>query len=346
MFSCNVAATGRISLIMLKRITHFLLLSCAFLLCVSCASSSGSQAKAGRDRCPFATENPIHYVEVGEGPPLILIPGLFGIHSSFNRMIPLLMDHNRLIAIDNFGTGQSARPEGDFDYAVAEQAEMVVALMDDLGITRCDIVGVSYGGMIALYIAARYPERVASIVSIEGAVIMPKNTPYRRLIQGLKYPIIGDAIIAFVRSGLFDKTMAKDIMGPSWADLANEEQQEITGIIAKNADVASRRTWLSLARALNDAEDFSEEAKSIKAPVLYLSGDQSEFREMTDRNIAFFKNHLPNVEMISFTDGVHDLELQKPREVAELITVFIKQNASCPLMTADESDTEKGRLGR
>ncbi|WP_020676799.1 alpha/beta fold hydrolase [Geopsychrobacter electrodiphilus] len=323
---------------MIKRIARFLLLSCIVLLGVSCAHKPETQVKAGTHSFPHVTKSQIHYVEVGQGPPVILIPGLFGIHSGFNRVIPLLKDHNRLIAIDNFGTGQSGRPESDFDYSVAEQAEKVVALMDDLGITRCDIVGVSYGGMIALNIAARYPGRVISIVSIEGAVIMPKNTPYHRLIQGLKYPIFGDIIIGFVRSGLFDETMAKDIMGPSWADLTSEEQQEITGIIAKNAAVASRRTWLSLARALNDAEDFSEEAKSITAPVLYLSGDHSEFRAMTDMNIAFFKHYLPNVEVVSFPDGVHDLELQKPKEVAVLIQNFLGRKTSVPLTTVAEPE--------
>jgi pimeloyl-ACP methyl ester carboxylesterase len=319
---------------MIKRIARSLLLSFAFLLCVSCAHNSGLKTQYGTDKFTLATENSIHYVEVGQGPPVILIPGLFGIHSGFNRVIPLLKDHYRLLAIDNFGTGQSGRPDSGFDYLVAEQADMVVAMMDELKITRCDIVGVSYGGMIALNIAARFPERVVSIVCIEGAVIMPKNTPYRRLIQGLKYPILGDAIIGFIRSGLFDETMAKDIMGPSWVDLEVEEQEEITGIVAKNADAASRRTWLSLARALNNAENFTEEAKSIRAPVLYLSGDQSEFREMTDMNIAFFKRHLPNVERVSFADGVHDLELQKPKETAALILNFIGQNASSSLVTA------------
>lgn len=331
-------------IVMIKRISRSLLLPFAFLLCASCAHNSGSQAKYSPDKFTRATENPIHYVEVGQGPPVILIPGLFGIHSVFNRVVPLLKDHHRLLAIDNFGTGQSGRDESGFDYLVAEQADMVVAMMDELKITRCDIVGVSYGGMIALNIAARYPERVVSIVSIEGAVIMPKNTPYRRLIQGLKYPILGDAIIGFIRSGLFDETMAKDIMGASWAELESEEQEEITGIIAKNAAAASRRTWLSLARALNDVEDFTEEAKSITAPVLYLSGDQSEFREMTAMNIAFFKKHLPNVVMVSFADGVHDLELQKPREIVALILDFIRQNASSSLVAALEPEIESRGL--
>ncbi|MBE0597417.1 MAG: alpha/beta hydrolase [Desulfuromonadales bacterium] len=323
---------------MMKRISRSLLLSFALLLCVSCAHNSGSQTKYGTDKLSLAADNSIHYVEVGQGPPVILIPGLFGTHSIFNRVIPLLKDQYRLLAIDNFGTGESGRPEGGFDYLVAEQADKVVALMDKLEIASCDIVGVSYGGMIALNIAARYPERVVSIVAIEGAVIMPKNTPYRRLIQGLKYPILGDAIIGFIRSGFFDKTMAEDIMGPSWDDLSRAEQEEITEIVAKNAAAASRRTWLSLARALNDVEDFTEEAKSISAPVLYLSGDQSEFREMTDMNIIFFKKHLPNVEMVSFADGVHDLQLQKPKETAALILDFIGPSDASPLVTAAEPE--------
>jgi pimeloyl-ACP methyl ester carboxylesterase len=327
------------NIVIIKRISRSLFLSLAVLLCVSCAHHSGSQAKYGTDKFTFAAANSIHYVEVGQGPPVILIPGLFGTHTIFNRVIPLLKDHYRLLAIDNFGTGQSGRPEGDFDYSVAEQADRVVAMMDELEIVSCDLVGVSYGGMIALNIAARYPERVVSIVAIEGAVIMPKNTPYRRLIQGLKYPIFGDAIIGVVRSGLFDETMAEDIMGPSWDELSSEEQEEITGIVAKNADAASRRTWLSLARALNDVEDFTEEAKSITAPVLYLSGDQSEFREMTDMNIAFFKNHLPHIETVSFADGVHDLELQKPKETATLILDFIGSSDSGPLVTASEPES-------
>ena len=121
--------------------------------------------------------------------------------------------------------------------------------------------------------------------------------------------------------------MAKDIMGPSWTDLNAEEQTEITAIVSQNADAASRRTWLSLARALNDAEDFAEEAKRITTPVLYLSGDQSEFREMTDRNVVFFKKNLPDIQLVSFADGVHDLQLQKPKETAALIHAFIEQNA-------------------
>ncbi len=310
---------------MTKFFVHFILLSSVCLFCVSCANPTFPSAK-------FGNEQAIHMVETGHGPPVILIPGLFGTHNGWDRMIPFLADRYQLLAIDNFGTGDSARPVDSFGYSVAEQADKIVAMMDELDIMSCDLIGVSYGGMIALNIAARYPDRVDTVVCIEGGVIMPKDSPYRRLEQGLKYSILGDVIIGFIRSGLFDESMAKGIMGHSWEDLSSEDMAEVTGIISKNAKAASRLSWLGLAHALNFAEDFTEQAKAITAPVLYLSGAKSSFRDMTGRNIAFFKDYLPHVQMISFEDGIHDLELQKPKETAAMIIDFFEQNASRPLL--------------
>jgi pimeloyl-ACP methyl ester carboxylesterase len=160
--------------------------------------------------------------------------------------------------------------------------------------------------------------------------------------RGLDYPIIGDTIIGLIQSGLFDESMTKDIMGSSWADMKADEQSALIDIISYNIKTASRLTWLGLARALNNAPDFTEEAKAIRAPVLYLSGEKSSFREMTEMNIAFFKNNLPNVRLVSFEDGVHDLELQKPQETAALIKEFVKQNAFQGATTISTSlDTEK-----
>jgi hypothetical protein len=59
---------------------------------------------------------------------------------------------------------------------------------------------------------------------------------------------------------------------------------------------------------------------------------------MTDMNIAFFKNHLPHIEMVSFADGVHDLVLQKPQETAALILDFTGSSDSGPLVTASEPE--------
>lgn len=291
-------------------------------LCLSCTHKIPSPTRFGTDKYTGEKNNAIHYVEIGDGPPVIMIPGLFGTYRGWNRIIPFLATKYRLLAIDNFGTAESGRSAEDFTYSVAEQADVIVAMMDELKLHTCNLVGVSYGGMIALNLAARYPERVGSVTAIEGAVIMPKNQHYRMLELGLGTPAIGSAIMSFLKTGLFDETITKDIMGSAWATMGLEERAEITGIISDNVKSASRDSWLRLARALNTAEDFSEIAKHITAPVLYLAGGQSSFREMTSNNITFFRQHLPKVQIFIFADGIHDLQLQKPKETAEMIDTF------------------------
>lgn len=302
------------------------------LLCTSCAQvvkdsealrTPKAPAEFGIDKFTTAQKYNAHYVEVGDGPPAILIPGLFGTYRGFSLMLPLLAPHFKLIALDNFGTGDSDTPTADFGYTVPEQADMIVNLMDELKIAKCSLIGVSYGGMIALNIAARYPDRINAVVCIEGAVIMPKPSPYLRMEQGLDMPIIGDAIIGLIHSGLLTEIIARDVMGYAWPTMDDADKAGIKAIISHYTDAATRKTWLSLSRALRTSKDFTEEAKVIKAPVLYLSGDKSSFREMTAANIDYFKTYLPNVSLVSFEDGIHDLELQKPRETASMILDFL-----------------------
>ena len=323
-------------------------LAVLIIICTSCAqvATTGSSLRApkapaqyGVDKFTTAQKHNAHYVEAGEGPRAILIPGLFGTYRGFSRMIPLLAPHFNLIALDNFGTGDSDKPGEEFSYTVAEQADMIIQLMDELQIPHCTLIGVSYGGMIALNIAARYPERVEAVVCIEGAVIMPKPSPYYFMEHGLDIPIIGDAIIGFIRSGLFNEMVAKDVMGYAWPTLHDKDKAEVKEIISHFLQAATRPTWLSLTRALRISEDFTEEAKGIKAPVLYLAGDKSSFREMTETNIAYFRNNLPNVSVVSFEDGIHDLELQKPRETVSIILEFLAPEQS-PVLAATTVTTD------
>lgn len=282
-----------------------------------------SPASFGTDRFAMVDQARAHYVEAGAGPPAILIPGLFGTYRGFTRMLPLLAPHFHLYALDNFGTGNSDRPSDAFTYTVDEQADLIIKLMDELKIERSTFIGVSYGGMISLNLAARYPERVQAVVCIEGAVIMPKPSPYQFMEEGLDTPILGEAIIGLIRSGLLDRTITEDVMGYSWPHLDEEDRAKVTEIVSHYTDAATRPTWLGLARALRLTRDFTEEAKQIRAPVLYLYGEKTSFARMINTNIIYFQEHLPHVELVSFSDGIHDLELQKPVETTAAILEFL-----------------------
>lgn len=108
--------------------------------------------------------NRIHYVEAGDGPPILFVHGLGA--SQFHFSVPLfdrLKGDFRLIALDRPGSGYSTRP-GDGPATPCEQAAFIVRFLDALGIDRPLVVGHSLGGAIALALALDHPARVAGLV--------------------------------------------------------------------------------------------------------------------------------------------------------------------------------------
>jgi pimeloyl-ACP methyl ester carboxylesterase len=78
---------------------------------------------------------------------------------------------------------------------------------------------------------------------------------------------------------------------------------------------------VSIAR--KTSRDFQEEAKSIRAPLLYLYGEESAFTDiLLQPNIKFLQTYLPQAQTVGLEGGVHDLAVQMPGEVAGLILEF------------------------
>jgi pimeloyl-ACP methyl ester carboxylesterase len=204
-------------------------------------------------------------------------------------------------------------------------------MMEALHIPQMDILGVSYGGAIALNLATRYPEKVGKIVSIEGNGIngnKHQKISYGPLEDLLRFPLIGEIPIGVIRSGLADKFVTESVMGKAWKDLNETERKEVREIISQNNRTASRIPWFHISRTLKTSKDFTADAKTISIPILYLYGENSDYQDMAKANAAFLKAYLPNVEIVSFRDGIHDLQLQKPEEMANLILKFLAKNVT------------------
>lgn len=107
--------------------------------------------------------NRIHYVETGEGRPIVFLHGLGAQLCHFSG--PLFAEFGpgyRLVALDRPGSGYSRRAWGASG-GLSEQAGVVRRFIEELGIERPLIVGHSLGGAIALALAIEHPEAIAGI---------------------------------------------------------------------------------------------------------------------------------------------------------------------------------------
>jgi 3-oxoadipate enol-lactonase len=99
----------------------------------------------------------------GEGAPVVQIHGAGFGHFNLDPVTPLIAEAGfRVVDFDMRGYGQSDRPVQHYDMEV--WADDPVALMDVLGIEAAHIHGTSMGGMIAIVVAGKYPERTTSVV--------------------------------------------------------------------------------------------------------------------------------------------------------------------------------------
>jgi pimeloyl-ACP methyl ester carboxylesterase len=134
----------------------------------------------GEGRLRFARvrtrEGRIATLEAGTGRPVLMLHGLGGTKISFLPTVAALAPDCRTIAMDAPGFGDSDKPIGS--YSAAFMARWAVALLDELGIEKADVLGHSMGGRVALELGMSHPERVNSLMLMCPSMAWRGHKPY------------------------------------------------------------------------------------------------------------------------------------------------------------------------
>lgn len=120
----------------------------------------------------------LYYEVHGEGPPLLLVPGLGVDVTFFRRIIDDLATSCRVVAFDPRGAGRSDKP--DIPYSIDGMADDAAALLDHLGIDRTTVLGCSMGGRTALMLALDHRNRVERLVLAASSAYVPPDRLFTR----------------------------------------------------------------------------------------------------------------------------------------------------------------------
>lgn len=114
----------------------------------------------------------LHYIEKGNGFPLILLHGNGEDHTYFVHQIEYFSKTRHVIAVDTRGHGQS--PRGSSLFTIEQFADDLLAFMNEHQIKKADILGFSDGGNIALTFALKHQDRINKLI-LNGANLFPKG---------------------------------------------------------------------------------------------------------------------------------------------------------------------------
>jgi len=158
----------------------------------------------------------VHYIEKGNGKPIILIHGFLYHTVMWKQNIDALAKKHKVYAIDLWGWGYSERLKEN-EYSFERYGKQIEGFMDALNIRKATLVGQSMGGGISVYVAAHNPERVDRLILVDPAVIPYPMTTVGKIYQ---LPFVGEFMNAIPGDALainnirtiwfYDKNKADD----------------------------------------------------------------------------------------------------------------------------------------
>lgn len=258
----------------------------------------------------------IHYVDEGEGIPIVLLHGNPTWSYLYRHIIKALKDDYRCIAFDYPGFGFSDAP-AHYGFTAAEQAEKSLEIIKALDLPEFYLMVQDWGGPIGFYVASQIPEKVKGFV-IGNTWAWVHHSLRFRIFSGLVGGVIGrtatrlfnGVIHLFLQTGLY-QPIAKADYDMYLMPFKNRESRRPTHIFPKQ---------------LMQAGDFLSKVEASlpglrNKPALLVWGERDFAfkREEKERFEASFPNH----KTVLLPDAGHFVQEDAPQEISQAIRAWI-----------------------
>ncbi len=261
----------------------------------------------------------------GEGPLVLLLHSSGSSGRQWDTLVRGVQDRFRLQAIDLHGHGGTAAWLGDHTLRLEDDAALVEPLLQARG--GVHLVGHSYGGALALKLAALYPDRVKSVVAFEPVLFRTLFDYSPRDVSSKEVLVAAASIRHWLELGHVERSAERFVdfwSGPgSWSSLPPSHRQVIA---------ARMPSIVAHFRALFADTLTRETLSGLRMPMLCLTGEKT--RSTTRRLGELLRCWMPRATHATLTGMGHMGPVTHPTQVASRIAGFLDEQ----VMLAAEQD--------
>ncbi|MGW6403715.1 alpha/beta fold hydrolase [Streptomyces sp. NPDC055134] len=265
-----------------------------------------------------------HYHDLGTGPDTVFLhgggPGCTA-WSDFGPVTPLFAADRRCLLVDihQYGKSEKSRIEGPmWDHHAAR----TIGLLDTLGVDRADFVCNSWGGTIALNLAATHPERVRSLVITGSMPVfhgplapLPENGHRGRTARDIYYG----------GEGPTREKMRDLITKLEWYDGEKLPEETLTLRYEQSLDEEERALAAMSDSPRGDWQDLTERLGRIQAPTLFMWGMYDAF--LTPDYPLMLARMVPNGSLHVMDHASHHLQEERPDAYHAVVTGFLDSHS-------------------
>lgn len=281
----------------------------------------------------------IYWKSIGSGAPLFVVHGGPGAsHDYFLPHLVPLARTNRLIFIDERGSGRSERLENAKLYTVENMVEDIEAVRRALALEKIALLGHSFGGVLAQSYAFRYPENLSSLILCSTFHTTKAINKALADIKAKMDPELRERIEKMEKDGLYGKGKAyehgrypADYMTAAWAE------GYFSYLYQKRPDAnydpspgpmmgweVYREMWGSTGEYVVDGNlgnlDYTEKLKSIRVPTLITVGDHDESAPWISGEM---QKLIPGSKLVVLPTSGHMTFVDQPEMFRKAVTDFL-----------------------
>ena len=252
----------------------------------------------------------LHFRQHGEGPPLVLLHGLFGSHENLGSVARALADKFTVYGLDLRNHGRSPHSRA-MDYATL--AADVDETLDTVGVETASLLGHSLGGKTAMALALAKSQRVERLVVVDIAPLAYDRRHDAEL----------DALRALDLDGIRSRKDADDALA------GNIPNPAIRQFLLKNLmRVEGGFAWRIPLDTIDDEYASIAAAPassgSYEGPALFIRGGDSNY--IDDRGAAAIHEIFPGARIETVPGAAHWVHVDNPQAFIELVGEFLRGN--------------------